>query len=163
VSEFVSVSRRVLRVCICVSVFVCVFCVCACVYVILCVSVLAMKLWARALLRSYVEEDLGIFWAFLPKEDFTKTNQSSSILPQLIKDMEHVARLPLINILLWQEPRGDDKVHALLYSKDETTLHTISQAFKTPLSDGRYVRLSGFVNFSEAELEIRKILKQDLI
>ena len=119
----------------------------------------AMKLWSRALLRSYVEDGNALFWAFLPKEDFQKTNQSASILPALVADMGAVMALPPLRVILWQdEDSAANTVRVLLTGTDTNTIMKMAQATETPVTNGNLV-LSGFTNFSEAEVEIRKLLK----
>jgi hypothetical protein len=123
-----------------------------------------MKLWARAFLRSYVEEDLNVFWAFLPKEDFVKTGQSYEILPTLLEDMKQFSTLPPVSIILWEEEGSQNqRVKALIHSEDTTRLARIASAFNTTLSgSGTYCITAGYPNFSEAEIEIRKLLKKVL-
>jgi len=118
-----------------------------------------MKLWGRALLRSYKEDGGGVFWAFLPKEDFNKTNQKDDILPALVSGMRSTMDLPPLVIVLWQSPQEPDgKVHIFFSSTDKTTLDRLAQAANTLLTDGALI-VRQFTNFSEAEAEARKLLK----
>lgn len=121
-----------------------------------------MKLWARSVLRSYSEDDIGVYWAFLPKEDFVKTGQSSTILPALIKDMRRFVRLPDVAVILWQEPTDDgERVRALIHTDKTDKLKKIAtEAHTNP--NGSHILIHPFPNFSEAELEIRKLLKKVL-
>ncbi|TSC80323.1 MAG: hypothetical protein G01um101429_173 [Parcubacteria group bacterium Gr01-1014_29] len=120
----------------------------------------SMKLLGRALLRSYREDDTNTFWAFLPKEDFQKTNQSDTILPALIRSMRRFMKLPLLVVVLWQSPKDTTKnVHILLSSTDPHTLTKLADAAETPAKDDMII-VRSFENFSEAELEARKLIKQ---
>lgn len=122
----------------------------------------AMKLWARALLRSYTEEELGTFWAFLPREDFLKTNQSSDILPDLLADMRAYTAIPDTAVILWQEPKENtERVHALVESRNRPRLEQIALASSASIASS-HIMLTTFPNFSEAELEVRKLLKRTL-
>src|SRR3989344_8517458 len=119
----------------------------------------AMKLWSRALLRSYVEDKDTVFWAFLPKEDFQKTNQSPHILPTLVADMRAIMELPTLCIVLWQDQDSiTNNVHILVSGTDTARIMQIAQAAETPIADGNLI-IRGFTNFSEAEVEMRKLLK----
>ena len=119
----------------------------------------AMKLWSRALLRSYAEDTAKTFWAFLPKEDFKKTEQTPSILPALVTDMRAAMQLPPLCIVLWQEQGTPaDAVHILVSGTDRDALAQLAHATETPLRDGNLI-IRGFPNFSEAEVEMRKLLK----
>ncbi len=118
-----------------------------------------MKLWSRALLRSYMEDKDAVFWAFLPKEDFEKTNQSANILPALVADMRVAMKLPALCIVLWQDQdSAANNVHILVSGTDPNTVRQIAQAAETPAANGNLV-IRGFANFSEAETEMRKLLK----
>ena len=119
----------------------------------------AMKLWSRALLRSYTEDGMHVFWAFLPKEDFQKTGTSPQILPALVADMRRAMEIPAICIVLWQDQETPaDNVHILVSTSNKETLTRISAATETTPEDG-YLIIRGFPNFSEAEAEMRKLLK----
>jgi len=119
----------------------------------------AMKLWSRALLRSYTEENTGIFWVFLPKEDFQKTNQSPTILPALVRDMRAVMELPPLCIVLWQDQDSPtNNVHILVSGTDQSAITLLAKTVETTATDGNLI-LRGFANFSEAEVEMRKLLK----
>lgn len=119
----------------------------------------AMKLWGRALLRSYTEENTGVFWVFLPKEDFQKTSQSPTILPILLTDMRAVMELPPLCIILWQDQDSSiNNVHILVSGTDQDTLMRLAKIAETTVTN-ETITLQGFANFSEAEVEMRKLLK----
>lgn len=119
----------------------------------------AMKLWSRTLLRSYVEDNNTVFWAFLPKEDFQKTNQSTSILPALLANMDMVMELPPLRVMLWQDQDSPaNNVHILVSGTEPAIIMQIAQAAETSVTNGNLI-IRGFANFSEAEVEMRKLLK----
>ena len=119
----------------------------------------AMKLWSRALLRSYTEDNAGVFWAFLPKEDFQKTEQSADNIPALVADMRAVMQLPPLCIVLWQDQQAAiDNVHIFVSGTDRDALMRLAQAAETTVINGT-ITIRGFANFSEAEVEMRKLLK----
>lgn len=119
----------------------------------------AMKLWSRALLRSYTEENTNVFWVFLPKEDFQKTAQSANILPALVANMRTIMELPTLCFVLWQDQDSPtDNVHILVSGRNRETMTRLAEETETPLTNGNLF-LRGFANFSEAEVEMRKLLK----
>ncbi len=119
----------------------------------------AMKLWSRALLRSYVEEENTVFWAFLPKEDFQKTNQSDEILPALVNGMRRITHMPPLIIMLWQgQQTNNSNVHILFSSTDSAVMEKLARLTETTPADGILI-MGSYQNFSEAEVEARKILK----
>jgi hypothetical protein len=119
----------------------------------------AVKLWSRAMLRSSVEKEEGIFWAFLPKEDFQKTEQSDDILPALVIGMRQIINLPPLCIVFWQDQENtSDNVHVLISGTNTVTMDRLSTATNTPLADDTLI-IRAFQNFSEAEIAVRKLLK----
>lgn len=119
----------------------------------------AMKLWSRALLRSYMEDGNGVFWAFLPKEDFQKTNQKETILPSLVVGMQGSMNLPPLMVVLWQsQDTSDANVHILFTSTDPAIMEKLSHSTQTPIANTVLITGS-FSNFSTAEVEARKLIK----
>ena len=119
-----------------------------------------LKLWARALLRSSLDAEGNIFWAFLPKEDFAKTNQTRESLAPLLESMRALTGFGGISVLLWQDPQpGNDQVQALLFAPDSEPLHHIAATLGMNPSSATSVTVGPYPSFSEAEVEIRKLLK----
>ena len=122
----------------------------------------AMKLWSRALLRSYIEDGESVFWAFLPKEDFQKTGQAEDILPLLVNDMRHITRMPPLIVVLWQSLTTpgdtDSNVHILFSSTDSAAMEKLSRLTGTTITHNVLITGS-FSNFSTAEVEARKVIK----
>jgi hypothetical protein len=122
----------------------------------------AIKLWARAMLRSNIDEDLHVFWSFIPKEDFEKTKQSSDILPSMLRVMRRVAAIPDVSVVLWQDPELDTQnVKTIMYCEDRQKLQKISEYAGAPILD-QHIIIGPFAHFSEAEIAVRKLLKQAL-
>lgn len=119
-----------------------------------------MKLWSRALLRSYVEDGNAIFWAFLPKEDFQKTNQTADVLPALVTGIRRTMNIPPLAVVLWQDQNNPEtSVHIIFSDIDSTVLEKLSRLTGTPITNNVLVTGS-YANFSVAEVEARKIIKQ---
>jgi CDP-diacylglycerol pyrophosphatase len=124
------------------------------------ISINAMKLWSRALLRSYVEDGLDVFWAFLPKEDFEKTNQTDDVLPSLVVSMRNIMDLPQSVIVLWQDKKNThNNVHILISCADKDLLTRIAKKTET-VAVNNVLIVRGFTNFSEAEVEAKKLIQQ---
>ncbi len=121
-----------------------------------------VKLWARAALRSTIDEDLHVFWSFIPKEDFEKTKQTDESLLSILRVMRRVAAVPDVAVILWQDPElGTQNVRAIIYCEDRQKLQKISEHAGTPILE-QYILMGPFAHFSEAEVAIRKLLKQAL-
>lgn len=118
-----------------------------------------MKLWSRALLRSYVEDGNAVFWAFLPKEDFQKTNQTADVLPALVTGIRRVMNIPPLVVVLWQDQNDPDtSVHILFSDIDSAVLEKLSRLTGTPITN-KVLITGSYANFSIAEVEARKIIK----
>jgi len=119
----------------------------------------ALKLLARALLRSSLDEELKVFWAFLPKEDFVKTQQTRKLLPELVHRLQALTGFGGLFVILWQDPESSgETVSALLASEDGERLTHIAKAANAPFENDQ-LAMGPYPTFSEAELEIRKLLK----
>jgi hypothetical protein len=68
--------------------------------------------------------------------------------------------LPEVSIILWQEPNEPkERVKALIYTENEERLKKLAEELHVHTL-GTYILTNAYTNFSEAELEIRKIIKR---
>lgn len=104
------------------------------------------QLWARALLRSSFEKEQKICWSFITPDDFIKTGETRRALPALFQHVRRTLEVPTF-ILLWQETK-----ETAVYVSLHTTHPPISQRLL-------HVLAAQFPSFTEAETEIRKLLK----
>ncbi len=121
------------------------------------------KLFGRALARSSFEKETATTWAFLPKTDFTKTNESDKSLLAILEEMRGLRPESNFFALLWEsslEPAAKS-VSALLAGSDAIKLKTLAEFLgATPASS--YFFAKGFTTFSEAELKIRGFIRRVL-
>ena len=76
--------------------------------------------------------------------------------------MRAYTAIPDTAVILWQEPKENmERVHALIESQNRPRLEQLALASNTSIASTHIV-LNTFPNFSEAELEVRKLLKRAL-
>ncbi len=73
--------------------------------------------------------------------------------------MRAVMELPPLCIVLWQDQDSPtNNVHILVSGTDQSAITLLAKTVETTATDGNLI-LRGFANFSEAEVEMRKLLK----
>ena len=127
-------------------------------------SPFSTQLLGRLLARTYVDETLGVSWSFLNNKDFQKTNNTSitpSFLYKLLKKAKILIRRQNLYILIWQS-LTDIKVLVTTHDdKNENYLIPIAAKMQTELQS-RFFVAGPFENFSKAEIELRKAIKEEL-
>ncbi|MDP3934807.1 MAG: hypothetical protein Q8Q46_01130 [Candidatus Giovannonibacteria bacterium] len=121
------------------------------------------KLFGRALARSSFEKETATTWAFLPKADFEKTNESDESLLAILEEMRGLRPESNFFALLWEnslEP-ATKSISALMAGNDAAKLKTLAELLgASPASS--YFFAKGFATFSEAELKIRGFIRRVL-
>ncbi len=121
------------------------------------------KLFGRALARSSFEKETATTWAFLPKADFEKTNESEKSLSAILEEMRGLRPESNFFALLWEsstEP-AVKSVNALLAGNNHAKLKMLAELMNaSPASS--YFFAKGFATFSEAELKIRGFIRRVL-
>jgi len=121
----------------------------------------AAALLGRLMVRSREEQELGILWSFITKEDFRKTNSAPEEIPSLMRSFAAIAALPHIAALFWQV--NETEAEGMLWSEDDTFLDSVREV--RPILERRdpnAIMLGRFANFIEAETETRKLLRMVL-
>ena len=119
------------------------------------------QLFGRALARSFYEEHLDLFWAFLSQKDFQKTNTTPGrgLSIQILEELQKIASLPQTYIILWQDEgmRGENSISGIVKSYNKTALLELNNSFNS--ITGSMLEVGPFDNFSEAEIKLRSMLK----
>lgn len=121
------------------------------------------KLFGRALARSSFEKEIATTWAFLPKADFEKTNESEGGLLAILEEMRSLRPESNFFALLWESSLEPAKksINALLAGSDASELKTLA-GFLGASPASSYFFAKGFATFSEAELKIRGFIRRVL-
>lgn len=112
----------------------------------------------RAAARSHYDENLEAMFVFLQDTDFEKTNNSPSLnlILKIIRELEHIVKLPKIYAFFWQK---GNEIFTVLKSENNNYLSKLSNIFNSPLQSD-YLSVGPYKNFSEAELKVREALVQ---
>lgn len=115
------------------------------------------KLFGRALARSHYEDEFGVFWSFLTKNDFEKTDQSSRSVLHILNHIKILrAENKFISMLWEEEPK---KINAVISAENPLKLESLALEFSAAPASS-YFFVNGFGNFSEAEIQIRNAIKK---
>lgn len=115
-------------------------------------------LLGRCMVRSREDEEVGVLWSFIIREDFEKTNASPESIPDLIEVYARLARTPDTILVFWQHNDAEG-TEGLIWSSDTRLLEAVSTQYAKPYNGKRIVPLGMFEDFIEAETSLRKLLK----
>lgn len=114
------------------------------------------KLLGRALARTHIDSTLSCSWSFLAQKDFQKTGalaEQKTLLNTIKKIRENIQPMPL-SFLFWEKEK---QIRALVYGENEEAVRPLALELGAALQS-QYFISSGFKNFTEAELAMRKLL-----
>ena len=120
------------------------------------------KLLGRALARCEFEKNIQTIWSFLPYADFQKTNQTSSVILNLLEEIQALRPDGTYIALLWEDKNitsSTKRIRAVIAGKTESVISQLAVAFGAQPAS-RYFFLNEFETFSEAELRIRSTIQQ---
>lgn len=118
------------------------------------------QITGRALARTTLEEELETSWTYLTKHDFLKTNfepVKENILFILRKVRASIAA-PSGSIVCYED---GDSVKSLIFNENKNILRGLAASFGATLESAHFF-VGGFKNFSDAEIKIRQLLKQNI-
>jgi len=114
------------------------------------------QLHGRAIVRSRMDEHIGVMWSFLTAEDFEKTGSTAKDTEAVLRHIETVLPQTRIAALIWQET-ALSKIKATLAGARpllEALTHSGDGSFQSP----SLVLTSTFETFREAEESVRSLL-----
>ncbi len=123
-----------------------------------------VQLLGRLLARTYVDDLLNVSWSFINQRDLQKTNAtgaSPAFLYELIKKTRNFLPPQKLHILIWQSIDGIKALVAAPADKNEKYLLPWSQKLQT-VPQSRFFIAGPFTNFSQAEIKLRQILKEEI-
>lgn len=123
------------------------------------------QLLGRAMSRTRTSEDSKISWTFLSKEDFEKSsNPPPTIfsLTELMQKLRSLIPAPPTMITIWQDESG---VEVMIKNFDDSPaarekILALAQKAACPLQNDFFV-MGPFKNFTEAEMQTQKMLKEE--
>jgi len=119
-------------------------------------------LLGRLLARTYIDETLQISWSFVNRRDFQKTNKTATayLLSNLLKQVKQLVPKQKFRVIVWQNDKGIDAIVAANEQQGEKDMIKIAQKVGVSL-DNNFFLAGPFESFSQAEIKIRQLLKED--
>lgn len=125
------------------------------------------QILGRAMARTRASEDAKTSWTFLSREDFEKSANPPPDAPAILDIVHRLRALmpaPPMMIALWQDEGGVEVMIKNFDNSPEAKEKILSLAHKAacPLQNDFFV-MGPFKNFTEAELQTQKMLKEETI
>lgn len=123
------------------------------------------QILGRAMTRTRTDNETRISWTFISKEDFEKTNNqppNELLILQLAQKIRSLTPAQPTMIFIWQNDSG---IEVMVKNFDESRtarekILALSQKAACPLQNDFFV-MGPFKNFSEAETQTQKMLKEE--
>ncbi|MDO8560914.1 MAG: hypothetical protein Q7R91_01725 [bacterium] len=116
-----------------------------------------LQIWGRASVRSRLDQERGILWSVLTKDDFAKTKTApEEAIPFVIDHIEEHFSLPETLVLLWQKIE-DGMIQAILRTSGKNPINAEKLApFES--RENCQILKTQFKSFPEAEIAITALL-----
>ncbi len=118
----------------------------------------AIGLLGRLLARAREDVEAGVLWSFISHDDFSKTSLRPGTIPGLIAILQKIILLPRLVVIFWQS-QEDEGVDGIIWTSDPARLAEIAGRFGEIISNHEFISLPRYLNFIEAETEVRKLLR----
>lgn len=123
------------------------------------------QILGRAMSRTRINDETKISWTFLSKEDFEKTNNPEpepSLILQIAQKLRVLIPAQPVMILSWQSSGGVDVMIKMFDESSEMRekILALSQKAACPLQNDFFI-MGPFKNFTEAETQTQKMLKEE--
>lgn len=128
------------------------------------------QLLGRSLARTAIDENLKSSWTFLAKKDFekNKTEAKPELLFRILKELKKQIPSQAFSFLVWEsnllpaEKLDKGAVWAIVDSQDGEKLKLLAEHLEAP-QENTYIKTGPYASFSEAEINLRRALKNVLI
>lgn len=119
-------------------------------------------LLGRLLARTYIDETLQTSWSFINRRDFQKTNKTATayLLSNLLKQVKQLVPKQKFRVIIWQNDKGIDAIIAADEQQGEKEMLSMAQKIGIN-SNNNFFLMGPFESFSQAEIKIRQILKEN--
>jgi len=124
-----------------------------------------MQIMGRAMSRTRINDETKTSWTFLSKEDFEKTNNpepDNFLILQIAQKLRALISAQPTMIMTWQDGGGIEVMIKTFDGSKEARekILALSQKAACPLQTDFFV-MGPFKNFSEAETQTQKMLKEE--
>jgi phosphoesterase RecJ-like protein len=93
-------------------------------------SISALKIWGEALTHMESDPALGLVWTTITREDFTRAGANETDLKDLIEELINNSPEAKLILLLYENTRGENKVHGFLSVDKQYDAKIILQSFR---------------------------------
>lgn len=118
------------------------------------------RLLGRALARTDVDKATESSWTFLAKKDFEKSELeiTPELFSQILKELNKSIASQTFSLALWQ---NSEEIKAIISSSDKSKLDFLASHLGIePQND--FLETGPYRTFSEAEIQLRRVLKNSL-
>lgn len=119
-------------------------------------------LLGRLLARTYIDETLQTSWSFINRRDFQKTNKIATayLLNNLLKQVKQLVPKQKFRVIIWQNGKGINAIMAANEQQGEKEILSMAQKIGVS-SNNNFFPMGPFESFSQAEIKIRQILREN--
>ena len=108
-----------------------------------------LKLLGRLMARLQKISTLGIFWSFITKEDFIKTQTAPAVISQALEKIKEYFEIPTLAVF-WEESHSPTEIKGSIISENGNLLKKISQKIPGELEKNKFSFNLGIKNPAEA-------------
>ncbi len=125
-------------------------------------SISSLKIWGEALTHMESDPKLGLVWTTITREDFARAGATEEELKELIDELVNNSPEAKLILLLYENTRGENKVHGWLHADKQRDAKMLLQSFQP---EGNKKTASFAVTnktIKEVELEVVEKIKKIL-
>ncbi len=122
-------------------------------------SISSLRIWGQALTRMENDQQLGLVWTTITREDFSRAGATEDELKEMIDELANNSPEAKLVLLLYENNRGENKIHGLLSVDKQYDAKAILQSFQP--EGNKKISSFYFANktLKEAELEVVEKIK----
>lgn len=125
-------------------------------------TISSLKIWGEALTHMESDPNLGLVWTTITREDFARAGATEEELKELIDELVNNSPEAKLILLLYENTRGENKVHGFLHADKQRDAKMLLQSFQ---AEGNKKTASFAVTnktIKEVELEVVEKIKKML-
>ena len=125
-------------------------------------SISSLKIWGEALTHMESEPSLGLVWTAITRENFTRAGATEDELKDLIEELANNSPEAKLILLLYENTRGENKVHGFLSADKQRDAKMLLQNFQPEGNKKTASFTIANKTLKEVELEVVEKIKKIL-
>ena len=93
-------------------------------------SISSLKIWGEALTHMENDPSIGFIWTTITREDFARAGATEDELKELIDELVNNSPEAKLILLLYENTRGENKVHGFLHADKQRDAKMLLQSFQ---------------------------------